>query len=570
MPNKLEINLPSNEDLLAQITFDPEHGKVWLNELRMLLVHATGMGLLRKELIDCLGIQRARALLMRFGYHSGWKDAALAQKLRPEISTGDAFLVGPQLASIKGLVEVKPIELKFDVNAGTFIGRFEWSDSYEAATHIQNYGISSDPVCWSIIGYSSGFSTYYMGKPIIFKEESCEGCGADHCRIIGKPADEWEDKAEIERLLLPDPIAEELFALRDELSELKETVRASHIAQGLLVNSVGRSASFLHASELIHRAAHSRANVLLQGETGVGKEVFARGLHAASSRADKPFVAVNCASIPPDLIESELFGAEKGSYTGALVSRPGKFERADTGTIFLDEVVELSHRAQAALLRVIQEGELERIGGTRVQKIDVRIVAATNEDLEEAVKSGKFRRDLFYRLNVYPVQIPPLRERTDDIPLLVQHFLGKYHALYDKRTLGVSDRSMKSLMSHHWPGNIRELENMIERGVILTDHNHAIDVAALFPSPPKDDGQSKNINEFGKICTPSQSETRPSESDVLCEQLLNSDFNLEKFELHLVKAAMIKAEGNVSKAARLLGTSRAQVAYRLDKLKIED
>ena len=185
-------------------------------------------------------------------------------------------------------------------------------------------------------------------------------------------------------------------------------------------------------ADLLEKASQSKVSVLLEGETGVGKEAFAKGLHAGSRRADQPFVAVNCACIPPELVESELFGVEKGAFTGAVQSKPGKFERAHSGTIFLDEIIELSPRAQAALLRVLQEGELERVGGSQTRKIDVRVVAATNENLLEAVQQGRFRADLYYRLNTFPVFIPPLRERRQDIPLLIQYFLKKYTALYQK------------------------------------------------------------------------------------------------------------------------------------------
>ncbi|WP_075796706.1 sigma-54-dependent Fis family transcriptional regulator [Massilia putida] len=555
--------LPSNEDLLAQIRFDPDQGTIWLNEQRVMLNPTAAWGVLRDELVESMGVQRARALLMRFGYRTGLRDAELARKLRPDLPAEQAFMVGPQLHSIRGLVHVTPLELDFDLAKGTFSGRFAWRNSFEAQVYLQHHDVSNEPVCWSQLGYASGYTTYFIGRPIIYKETACAACGSAHCEIVGKPAEEWEDRAETERLLLRDSMAEELFALQSQLSELRDVVQAGE--QDTLANSVGRSRAFREASKLIHRAAASRANVLLLGETGVSKEVFARGLHVGSPRAEQPFVAVNCASIPPDLIEAELFGVEKGAYTGATVSRPGKFERAHRGTIFLDEVVELSPRAQAALLRVLQEGELERVGGTHSHKVDVRIVAATNEDLKQAVEKGKFRADLYYRLNVYPVHIPPLRERIEDIPLLTEHFVGKYNTMYGKRILGVSDKAMQALMHYRWPGNIRELENMIERGVILTDSGQMIDIHTLFPTLAEAGGMMA-IAPSGRLHTPPAPDA-PSAPDTLCEQLLNEDFRLDQFEARLIHTAMARADGNVTQAARLLGITRPQLAYRLDKLK---
>jgi DNA-binding NtrC family response regulator len=555
--------LPSNEDLLAQIRFDPDQGTIWLSEQRVMLNHAGVSGALRDELVESMGMQRARALLMRYGYQTGLRDAELARKLRPDLPVEQAFMVGPQLHGIRGLVHVTPLELEFDLARGSYFGRFAWRNSFEAQVYQQHHDISNEPVCWSQLGYASGYTTYFMGRPIIYKEVACAGCGSAHCEIVGKPAEEWEDHAETQRLLLRDSMAEELFALQSQLSELREAVRASE--QDTPANSVGRSRAFREASQLIRRAAASKANVLLLGETGVGKEVFARGLHAGSPRAEQPFVAVNCACIPPDLIEAELFGVEKGAYTGATVSRPGKFERANRGTIFLDEVVELSARAQASLLRVLQEGELERVGGTHSHKIDVRIVAATNEDLKQAVANGRFRMDLYYRLNVYPVHIPPLRERTEDIPLLTEHFVGKYNTMYGKCILGVSDKAMQALMHYPWPGNIRELENMMERGVILTDSNQMIDVHTLFPTLAEPCGM-KTIAPSGRLHTPPALDTASS-PDTLCEQLLNNEFRLDQFEARLIHTAMARAAGNVTQAARLLGITRPQLAYRLDKLK---
>ncbi|NVK43569.1 MAG: sigma-54-dependent Fis family transcriptional regulator [Oceanospirillaceae bacterium] len=563
MASAKDLQFPEIGDLLSQIRFETDRGKIWLNEQRMLLIHASGMGLLRKELIETLGANRAQGFLMRFGYHAGWKDAEIVAKVRPDLSKKEAFFVGPQLHAIKGMVNVRATELDFDIEAGNFYGEFDWFDSYEAELHRQDFGLSTCPVCWTQIGYASGYTTFYMGRSIIFKEVACKAGGAPHCHIIGKPAEEWEDQAELERYFLPDPIAEELFALRHELSELRDNVRSAGQDDDLLLNSVGQSPAFKQVCNLIRRASSSRVTVLLQGETGVGKEVVARGLHESSDRCDRPFVAVNCACIPPDLIEAELFGVEKGAFTGATQSREGKFERANGGTIFLDEVVELSPRAQATLLRVLQEGELERVGDNRTRKVDVRVVAATNEDLEQAVQNGKFRADLFYRLNVFPVKIPPLRERAEDIPLLIEHFLGKYHALYNKRTLGVSDLALESLLQYRWPGNIRELENMIERGVILTDNNHTIDIEAFFPSLSEPSHPLNSINRSGRLSP--KPALGSSAQPQLIEQLLGEGFSLDALEAQLIQLALEKADGNVSQAARLLGVTRPQLAYRLKK-----
>ncbi|WP_336144644.1 sigma-54 interaction domain-containing protein [Marinobacter sp. CH_WH8012-3] len=315
---------------------------------------------------------------------------------------------------------------------------------------------------------------------------------------------------------------------------------------------------------MLQKAADNNVSVLLQGETGVGKEVFARSLHLHSRRKDKPFIAINCACIPPDLIEAELFGVEKGAFTGAHTSREGKFERANSGTLFLDEMVELSPRAQATLLRVLQEGELERVGGTETRKVDVRLIVATNEDLEEAVRTGKFRADLYYRLNVYPVHIPTLRERRDDIPLLVEHFLKKFQAQYQKKIPGISDKARQALMEYNWPGNIRELENMVERGIILTDNNQLIDLESLCPALEKPEEPDVEITQGGHL-KESQSH-HFSKPDPKCEAMLEDGFEFGDFERRLICTAMYKSDGNVSQAARLLGLTRAQLAYRLEKV----
>ena len=556
-----QLPIPSAKDLLSNIKFDIEEGKIWLGENRMVLFHAGAIGALRQELINTLGLERTKAIMMRFGYESGMRDAEFARNTRPDLTTQEAFLSGPQLHQIEGVVHVRPIKIEMDIEKGHFYGEFDWHGSYEAEVHLSDIGPSADPVCWTLLGYASGYTSYYMRRKIYFKETQCVACGDSHCTNIGKPADEWDEPAEIEQYLEAAPIVEQLLALRSEVDYLKGNQQAPE--EDFLINSVGKSAAFKDMCRMIARASGSNVTTMLIGETGVGKEAVARGLRLGGDRMDKPFIAVNCATLPPDLIEAELFGVEKGAYTGANSSREGKFERADKGTLFLDEVAELSPRAQAALLRVLQEGELERVGGTKVIKIDVRIITATHEDLKEKVEAGKFRADLFYRLNVFPIIIPPLRERLEDIPLLVTHFIDKFHDKYNKLTLGISDKALNALMNHNWPGNVRELENMIERGIILTDNSQQIVLENIFPMLG---GTTTSLNQINTAGALNKSEDRPTENKLEehAERLLGDEgFQLDALEEALVDTAMKKTDGNVSKAARLLGITRPALAYKL-------
>lgn len=230
---------------------------------------------------------------------------------------------------------------------------------------------------------------------------------------------------------------------------------------------VGVSRKMQDASSLIQKVAASSATVLLLGESGTGKELFARAIHQMSGRRGKPFIAINCAAIPETLLESELFGHEKGAFTGAISLKLGKFELADGSSLFLDEIGDLSPAVQAKLLRVLQDGTFERVGGTKTIRVDVRIIAATNTDLSRAVRERRFREDLYFRLNVFPIPIPPLREHPEDIPALVEHFLAKFSAEMRKDIKRVNPKVLQALMEYHWPGNVRELENFVERAVIL-------------------------------------------------------------------------------------------------------
>jgi len=246
-------------------------------------------------------------------------------------------------------------------------------------------------------------------------------------------------------------------------------------------NIVGQSAAMQEVFRLVERVADSRASVLIRGESGTGKELIARAIHYNSSRAQKPFVPVACVALSEQLLESELFGHEKGAFTGAISQKPGRFEMAHMGTLFLDEIGDIPGQVQMKLLRVIQEREFERVGGLKSIKVDVRLITATNQDLEKAVKEGKFREDLYYRLQVVQIYLPPLRDRMEDVPLLVEHFIEKYAKDNGKSIKYASPEALEAMMRYKWPGNVRELENAIERAVVLADPDAQLITPDLLP-----------------------------------------------------------------------------------------
>ncbi|MEW6754571.1 MAG: sigma 54-interacting transcriptional regulator [Candidatus Latescibacterota bacterium] len=333
--------------------------------------------------------------------------------------------------------------------------------------------------------------------------------------------------------------AEEKYRLLDENQRLQKELRERFHP----TNLIGNSRPMQEVGELVGQVAGSDATVLLRGESGTGKELVADAVHFNSLRANRPFVKVHIAALPETLVESELFGYEKGAYTGASSSKPGRFERANGGTLFLDEIGELSPAVQVKLLRVLQGREVERLGGRRPIAVDVRIVAATHVNLEEAVSRGTFRKDLFYRLNVFPIFLPPLRERKSDVMLLADHFLEKYARQHGKEMKRISTPAIDMMMSYHWPGNVRELENCIERAVILSAdgvvHGHH-----LPPSLQTAEATGTRVSgTFGVLMT-------AYEREILVEALKN-------------------ARGNMARASRMLGTTPRIFSYRVAKLAID-
>ncbi len=548
------LPLPSDADLRRLVHFSAGDGRIWLAGHRMVLLHAEALGAFRRELMQTIGPMQTRRVLKRAGYAAGMRDAALARQVRPGATSWEQFAVGPQLHMLEGAVQVTPEDCHFDVEAGTYHGRFRWDQSWEVETHVRAFGPQNEPVCWMLLGYASGYTTAFMGHQILYKEVQCAACGHDHCMIEGRPVNEWPDAEQMKADYEEDSLLVRLEDLQAEIDSLRTSLQPSDDLGEL----IGRSKAFQHAIDMLRKAASTQVTVMLTGETGVGKERFARTLHKMSTRADKPFIAVNCAALPHELIESELFGAEKGAFTGAGSARPGRFERADGGTLFLDELGELPLAAQAKLLRVLQMGEVERLGSTSYRKVDVRVVAATNVDLEAAVEAGRFRRDLMYRLNVYPINIPPLRERVEDIEPLANHLLKQFMAQHNKRVAGITDRAMDAMRRYRWPGNVRELENMVERGLILTSAGQMVDVGDLFAMPVG--AAAVTVGESGQL-----QQSLPSDMDSLFDDLQRRGLSLEALEDCLIREAVSRASGNLSAAARSLGMTRPQLSYRLQK-----
>jgi transcriptional regulator with PAS, ATPase and Fis domain len=326
--------------------------------------------------------------------------------------------------------------------------------------------------------------------------------------------------------------------LREENRSLREALGQRYE----FPNIVAHSAKMQEVLALVERVAATPSTVLLGGESGVGKDLIARLIHHRSTRSSGPFIKINSTAIPETLLESELFGYEKGAFTGAVASKPGKFELADKGTLLLDEIGDVPAITQVKLLRVLQEREFERLGGTRTIKVDVRLVAATNRDLRAALEQGTFREDLYYRLNVVPIDIPPLREHKEDIPDLANLFLARFVKNSAKPLTGISPAAMNKLMDFHWPGNVRQLENIIERATALAP-GPAVEVSDIYIDPP----------------------TKPADSSAA---LLPEGKTLDQWEDDIIREAYRRANGNKSQTARLLGLSRNALRYRLEKIGI--
>ncbi len=489
---------PEDLKLLELLQANEEAGTVYFKNRRMLIFDADAMGFLRKELIGILGIAAARRILAQFGYARGYRDALTLKESFDWKTPEDWWRAGTRLPALSGIVGVNPVLFEFDKDAGIFHAEGIWINSYEAEQHLKHIGESDTPVCWTLMGYAGGYSSAVLGSHVIYFETKCIGKGDERCYVVGRSMlnDQSEtvqiatelyhipdfdkelpkivaDRSDIQSLIreLEDrsnALAEQeakVLALESQVYYLQESINQNYKLEEL----VGVSPTFKQMMKDVEKVAPVDATVLITGETGTGKELIARAIHSRSLRRARPLITVNCAALPVGLVESELFGHEKGAFTGAVQRKLGRFELANNATIFLDEVGELPLETQAKFLRVLQQGEFERVGGTQTIKVDVRVLAATNQPLVRLVEEGKYRSDLYYRLDVFPINIPPLRERGDDIILLVNYFAQKFRAQFKKRISSISQASLERLQNYSWPGNVRELEHIIERAVLLAE-----------------------------------------------------------------------------------------------------
>ena len=455
------------------LDLDPERGTVHFAGQRALILDAVAMGVLRQYLAQNFGVTAARAALTQFGFAHGWRMAEALQK-EFKWSSDEWYRAGPRILTLEGLFLARPENAdQINSSAMTLLA------SYEAEQHLLHFGRSDTAVCWTICGLMSGFRSFIAGKEIIFVEDRCLAQGHAACHIVGHTREGWGEEHANDMMFydakhLTECLDISLSRVTSTLKAVEDKLRAHRQVMARVapvfeehLGIIAKSLKMQQLVDLARRIANVDVQVLITGESGVGKERIARLIHVESTRAGGPFIAVNCGAITETLIESELFGHVKGAFTGANSDRIGLFEAASNGTILLDEIGDISPGMQVKLLRVLQEKEVRRVGENKSRPVDVRILAATNRDLTQAVSDGAFRQDLYYRLKVVELFVPALRDRRDDILPLARIMLADAAARMARKIDGITPAAADQLLRYDWPGNIRELENAIERAVAL-------------------------------------------------------------------------------------------------------
>ncbi|MCL4814537.1 MAG: sigma 54-interacting transcriptional regulator [Vicinamibacteraceae bacterium] len=567
----------SNLHLSDVLEFSPDEGQIRFHEQRVVLLSAAALGLLRKELVATLGAESARRLLLRFGFADGYHDAV---SLRDHLNWRqpiEGIRAAPSLYILEGLVHARFSSLAFDpAHPSAFEAEQVWRHSYEAEQHLHHYGRDSSPVCWWLTGYSSGYMSACVGEEVYFVETACAGAGARECRVSGRHAEGWG--ADLERLRFDfrsadlaadlDRLRKEVHAERRRLRrrerELSDQARELDLLRERVVRHA-RSRRFVLASaamrevlELAARVAPLDTTVLVGGESGTGKEFVVRMIHEQSARARGPLVSVNCAALTETLLESELFGHVRGAFTGAVRDKAGLFEVASEGTLFLDEVGEMTPALQAKLLRALQEKEIRRVGGERSIRVNARVVAATNRDLRAEVAAGRFREDLFFRLGAFVITVPPLRDRREAIPALAHEFVNRAATQYKKPIQGITPAAMTALAGYSWPGNVRELENAMARAVILAS-GPRIAPADL---PPEVQAYRHVVAaRGGSRGTADASDEEGGEAGA---------FDLARHERELIRRALARYRGSRKRTAAALNISPVTLWRKMKQYKIAD
>jgi len=458
-------------DVHELLHFSEEGGIITFAGERVLLLDAVALGLLRKELIDTLGLTAARAVLTRFGYAHGWRVAETLRTGFPWDSEDEWRAAGARLHTIQGIVRAEVT--RASVSSATPGAEGIWHDSYEAEQHLLHLGQAEEPVCWTLTGFASGYMSCVYGREIIAIEDRCRGKGDAICRAVVRSKEEWGPELAThlpfyqKEACLDARLAQLTGTLKKKERQLQSRRALRQSDPDLPAGLVGSSPAMLRTLDLARRVAKVDTTILITGESGSGKERLARFIHDESARTAGPFLAINCAAVPETLLESELFGHARGSFTGASQDRPGLFEAANGGTLLLDEIGDVPPAMQVKLLRVLQEREVRRVGENRTRSVNVRVLAATNRDLLADVHGARFRQDLYYRLRVVEIVVPPLRERREDILPLARQFLAGVAKRFGKKAPALAPKAANLLLGYSWPGNVRELENALERAVVL-------------------------------------------------------------------------------------------------------
>lgn len=439
---------------------------------RILMVARTSLARLREDLIKSIGPEKTSVILFRYGIEAGIASALTMMEMYDFESEEELLTVGGFLKASSGRAQVTFHEIRFDADGMLCTLSATCRDSSEAYPWRTQAQKSSYPVCAILTGMISGYASTVCGREVLVREVSCEAQGHDHCTFTWRAGEEADGG---HHALVLDNLSEEITRLQETLKQSRDELERQHAEIVTLRQEVRkrhgdpeiifRSRAMDRVLMLAEKAAPTRATILLEGESGTGKEVIARFIHRHSETADEPFLAVNCAALPAQLLESELFGHVKGAFTGADTHKKGLFIEAKQGTLLLDEVGEIPLELQAKLLRALQEKEVRPVGGLTHQPVQARIVASTNRDLRSLVGSGQFREDLYFRLSVFPIFVPPLRERREDILPLARHFLTRINPKHP----GFTPQSVRRMEAYHWPGNVRELQNWVEYAVILAD-----------------------------------------------------------------------------------------------------